>query len=578
MRAGRQWRSAALALFLPAAAGGQTPPPAPPPIAVITEYNIPAGSFPHDPALDPGDVLWYTAQRGNKIGRVNPSTGEVTEFAVPTANSGPHGLVSDAAGNIWFTENSAGKVGRLDPRTGQVTEYAMPEAAARDPHTPVFDQRGILWFTIQNANRVGRLDPATGEVRLFPVPTANARPYGIKVDAGGVPWFVEFGTNRLAKIDPQSGAIQEFVIPESSARPRRLAIAPNGDIYFADFNAGRLGRFRRSADGAGGEFKLWDSPSGRNSQPYGIAADQAGMVWYNESAANRIVRFDPRDESFASLAIPTPGSIVRHMEADSVGRLWLAESGIDKIGKVEPAPRLTAAGVVNAAGFSGAQVAPGEIIAIFGTNLSLARMPASSLPLPRELGNTSVTLAGLPVPLFYVSPGQINALAPFETPPGNVMLVVRQGGQPGAFAPGVAGQETSTSLAVAAAAPGIFVAADGVTAAALDAQSGRAVTAENPAAQDSVVTLFASGLGAVSPPVASGAAAPDQEPLSRAALAVSVSIGGRSAEVLLSGLAPRYAGLYQINVRLPSGLPSGAAPIVITAAGAASKSANLPLR
>ncbi len=559
------WGLAALLLFLPAVllpllTGAQEPAP----VAIITEFRIPAGSFPHDPALDPSDIVFYTAQQGNKIGRLNPADGQVTEFTVPTANSGPHGLVSDAAGNIWFTENSVGKIGKLDPRTGQVTEFPMPDSTVRDPHTPTFDQRGILWFTVQNGNRIGRLDPATGEVRLFAVPTARALPYGIKVDASGVPWFVEFGTNKLARIDPATFEIQEFVIPQTNARPRRLAIAPNGDIYFTDFPVGRLGRFRPGT----AEFRMWDSPSGRNSQPYGIAADAFGIVWYNESSVSRIVRFDPRDESFSMEAIPTPGSVVRHMEVDSVGRVWLAESGIDRIGKVEPLPRVVPAGIVNAAGFSGSQLAPGEIISIFGTNLAFNVAQATQLPLPQELGGVAMTLGGQPMPLFYVSPGQINALVPFEVPVGNATWDMTRRGSVGA----------ATNFSVFATAPGIFVATDGVTALAVDAQSGRLITTENPAAAGSVVTLFASGLGAVNPPVASGAAGALQEPFNRTTQTVSVTVGERAAEVLFSGLAPGYAGLYQLNVRLPSPLPSGAAAVVITAGGATSKPANILLR
>jgi uncharacterized protein (TIGR03437 family) len=221
---------------------------------------------------------------------------------------------------------------------------------------------------------------------------------------------------------------------------------------------------------------------------------------------------------------------------------------------------------VNAAGFSGSQLAPGEIISIFATNLAFTTAQAREFPLPRELGGTSVTLGGVSLPLFYVSPGQINAQVPFEASPGSAALVVKQVGT---------NQESSVTVTLAATAPGIFVAADGVTALAVDAPSGRLITAENPAAAGSVVTLFASGLGAVNPPVASGAAGALQEPFNRTTQTVSVTVGDRAAEVLFSGLAPGYAGLYQLNLRLPSPLPTGTVSIVITAGAATSKPANL---
>jgi len=70
--------------------------------------------------------------------------------------------VADQKGHIWYTGNFAALIGRLDPATGQVTEYKMPDERARDPHTPIFDQKGTLWFTVQGGNFVGRLDPASG--------------------------------------------------------------------------------------------------------------------------------------------------------------------------------------------------------------------------------------------------------------------------------------------------------------------------------------------------------------------------------------------------------------------------------
>src|SRR6185503_17393296 len=101
------------------------------------------------------------------------------EYPLKSPQSGPHGLTSDKEGNIWFTANTKAYVGKLDPKTGQVTEYPMPDAAARDPHTPLFDPRGILWFTVQNANMVGRLNPQSGEIKLVTMPSLGAKPYGM---------------------------------------------------------------------------------------------------------------------------------------------------------------------------------------------------------------------------------------------------------------------------------------------------------------------------------------------------------------------------------------------------------------
>lgn len=119
------------------------------------ELPVP-GAGSQDPAIDPKGNVWFTLQETGHLARFNPDTHEWKLFKVPTPHSGPHGLVSDAAGNIWFTENYAGKIGRLDATSGIITEYIPP--SAKDPHTPVFGPDGALWFTSQNSNLIGRLD------------------------------------------------------------------------------------------------------------------------------------------------------------------------------------------------------------------------------------------------------------------------------------------------------------------------------------------------------------------------------------------------------------------------------------
>jgi virginiamycin B lyase len=303
----------------------------------IQEWSLPEpDSRPHDPAVGPDGALWYTAQKANRLGRLDPATGTIREFPLETADSGPHGLAADRAGNIWYTGNYAGLIGKLDPKTGAVAEFRMPDARARDPHTPVFDREGTLWFTVQGGNMVGRLDPSTGKIELRQVPTADAAPYGIAVDSKGVPYFCEFGTNKLGRIDPRTLAITEYALP-AGARPRRLAVASDDAVYYTDFARGYLARL----DPATGKVEEWESPGGRDARPYGIAITPDGMVWFSESGVqpNTIVRFDPRSHRFARAAIPSGGGVVRNIAATSDGRLYLACSGVNKVGVVKPISR-----------------------------------------------------------------------------------------------------------------------------------------------------------------------------------------------------------------------------------------------
>jgi len=300
----------------------------------IREWAVPTkGAHPHDPAVGTDGALWFTEQMVNKIGRLDPRSGAFKEFALKVENSGPHGLVADREGNIWFTGNFAAYIGKLDPRTGTVTEYKMPESGIDDPHTPVFDAQGLLWFTAQVANVVGRLDPRTGKIEVKHVPTKNSHPYGIAINSKGVPFFCEFDSNKMAKIDPKTMEITEYPLPET-ARPRRMAIDTHDNVYFTDFKSGNLGRL----DPGSGAVKMWPSPGGPGSDPYGITITPDGMVWYSESGVkpNTIIQFNPRTEGFARANIPSGGGTVRNMAATSDGRVYLACSGVDKVGVVEP--------------------------------------------------------------------------------------------------------------------------------------------------------------------------------------------------------------------------------------------------
>jgi len=309
-----------------------------PPVAAGVElkglmhvWDVPvSGAVPHDSAVDPKGNIWFTLQETGHIARFNPDTHEWKLFKVATPDSGPHGLVSDKFGDIWFTENYAGKIGRLDPKTGAIAEFMPP--TAQDPHTPVFGPDGALWFTAQNSNVIGRLDIETGKIAEYSVPTQNAHPYGIVSADDGALWFCELSGGKLGRVNPVSGAINEYAPTEHGVRPRRLVVV-SGAIYFTDSGGGRLGRLTL----ADKKFKLWDSPSGNRSEPYGIAADSSGKIWYEESGAdaNKLVRFDPLAEVFRTYPMPAPNSSVRNMARDAKGRLWLPLSLANKIAVVE---------------------------------------------------------------------------------------------------------------------------------------------------------------------------------------------------------------------------------------------------
>ena len=174
----------------------------------------------------PDGSIWWSGQFANKLGRLDPQSGELREYPLPNP-AGPHGLINDKDGNIWYAGNFGGHIGKLDPKTGEVKVYKMPDPKARDPHTPLFDKNGILWFSVQNGGFMGRLDPKTGDIKLVtPAGGPGQQPYALRFLSDGVtPWFSYFGSNKLAKVDPvtmQSTNPKIFFGGDSAFGPKNI--------------------------------------------------------------------------------------------------------------------------------------------------------------------------------------------------------------------------------------------------------------------------------------------------------------------------------------------------------------------
>jgi len=135
---------------------------------------------------------------------------------------------------------------------------------------------------------------------------------------------------------------------------------------------------------------------------------------------------------------------------------------------------------------------------------------------------------------------------------------------------------------LAAFAPGIFaVNAQGTgQGAILDNATYRVVYTFNPATSGStVVEIYCTGLGAVSNPPATGAAAPNSPPFSETLKTPTLTIGGAPATVLFSGLAPGFVGGYQVNALVPASAAKGAAvPVVLSIGGARSNTVTMAVR
>jgi uncharacterized protein (TIGR03437 family) len=229
---------------------------------------------------------------------------------------------------------------------------------------------------------------------------------------------------------------------------------------------------------------------------------------------------------------------------------------------VAAVPTPTIGGVANAGSYVTGSVAPGENIVIFGTGLGPATLAGlqvtSSRSVATTVANTQVTFDGIAAPVVYVSATQTSVIVPFE----------------------IAGRTTTTlqvsyygiksaaiSYNVSAAVPGVYTQnSQGTGPGSILNQNYTVNGSSQPAAAGSYVAVYLSGTGNTAPPGTTGAVIPNNGTgLKTIALKVSATIGGLPANVAYSGSAPGdVEGVMQVNVQIPSGLTSGAQPILIT--------------
>ncbi len=218
-------------------------------------------------------------------------------------------------------------------------------------------------------------------------------------------------------------------------------------------------------------------------------------------------------------------------------------------------PNITS--VVNA-GDSGKDIAPGGLISVYGTQLSPVNMATAEIPLPTALANSCLSVNGLPVPILYVSPNQINAQMPYQAI-GNVTLILRTPG----------GQSHNYNLVIQPNAPSVFLASVGQETnipTVVRNDDNELVTPSHPIHRKSntALVIYLTGLGPTSPAVATGQPGPSS-PLAVSQFQPTVTLGGLNLPVLFSGLAPGMVGVDQINVSVPFTVPDGmSVPLVIS--------------
>jgi uncharacterized protein (TIGR03437 family) len=491
--------------------------------------------YPIDLALDSAGNLYIADQGNDAIRKVNTS-GIISTIAggVQTGISPiPGGKLNaadsvalDSAGNIYTSGNADGIV-KIDT-SGNHTLIAG----------------GVLGFS-------GDGGPAKS--------AAMKSPAGIVVDASANLYFADTGNNRIRKIDKNGtittvagvgtsgysgdgGPAIQAQIHLAGAAFVGLALDAAGNLYFADWGNNRI----------------------RMINPAGMITTVAGGGGIQLSRDNPYG--DGKPATMANLMLP------RGVFVDTNSNIYIGDTNHSEVRKVTagsvttppPAPAISANGVVNAAS-SAPGITANSWITILGTNLALDTNDWSNAvvngKLPTSLDGVSVSIGGMPAYVYYVSPAQINALAP-DLAPGPVTVTVTT--------------PNGTSNAVSAIAglygPAFFLWPGNQAVATRPDYSlvvrpgtfpGAATTSAKPG---EVIILWGTGFGPTIPAATPGISTPASPVYPTATLPV-VTLGSTPLQFLGAALTPGSAGLYQIAVQLPT-VADGTYPIQASIGGA----------
>lgn len=265
--------------------------------------------------VDSSGLVWFTAFNIPAIGRLDPLTGQETDFVLPSPTLGPDFLEIDHAGNKWFNEvdfsdATGGKVGRLTP-SGEITEWAVPTAAAELEEIGL-DGSGNLWFAEQGANKIGRLNPRENTITEFTSPTANSRPAGILVASDNTVWFSEHATDKIAHLFPdRAHGVTTHVAPSvshqqpGSTNQPGVPGAPTNPTV--SHQPGQTVNTSTTSTSGFVEYSLPASGSGSNTED--MRFDKNGNIFFENDATAQI------------------GELVLHGKGQPVINLWSLPDG-----------------------------------------------------------------------------------------------------------------------------------------------------------------------------------------------------------------------------------------------------------
>jgi streptogramin lyase len=314
---------------------------------IYTEYDLPRETIePHDVIVDGSGTVWYSSFGEQNLGRLDPNTGKVSEFAIkehkPGFPTGLLGLRSDREGNLWFGNMYQATIARFDPRTETFKFWPLEGEENFDaaqinmvsPQSSGVD--GKVWSQNNGFAGVHRLDIATGKLETFePFKGApgSHNIYDVVPDSNNNVYFTDFRQRHIGRIDAKTGAVKLYETPTPNSAPRRGSMDAQDRLWFGEYRADRIGMFDTKTE----KFREWQVAP-KWSAPYDVTTDKNGEAWTGSMLSDRVTRLNPATGEAINYLLPRSTNIRRVFvdNATTPVTFWAGNNHGASIVKVEP--------------------------------------------------------------------------------------------------------------------------------------------------------------------------------------------------------------------------------------------------
>lgn len=303
----------------------------------IEEFDLRTGGWTREVAWTPGsDFAWIVEDSADRLGRLNPDTGEIRWLELPGSAQGPQGphtINAGRDGSIWISLEESYGMARFEPSDESWKVYpgfgqgAIAHDTCLDHERFVkFDRRGRLWLTLIGENKLAELDVATGEIQKYEMPHKegevpfHAALYGCVMASDAEMIWISQLNGIVGGFNTRTKELETVIDLPFGAIPHRFAIDDNDIIYVALSGDGQILVYDTRARK---ELRRLDLPD-RNSAPYATTWDpDRRVVWVAASNSDAIYRLDPKTGDAAVIPLPRKRTYLRMVDIDRRnGDLW----------------------------------------------------------------------------------------------------------------------------------------------------------------------------------------------------------------------------------------------------------------